>query len=88
MGDFIIETSQLTKSFRGHPALRGVDLQVPVGSIFGFLGRNGARKTTTIKTLIVLLRSDSGSGIERFRNRGMTKYGRQNGREDSPNGSM
>jgi ABC-2 type transport system ATP-binding protein len=61
MGDFIIETSQLTKSFKGHPALRGVDLRVPVGSIFGFLGRNGAGKTTTIKTLIGLLRPDSGS---------------------------
>src|ERR1700727_1123065 len=61
MTDFIIETSRLTKSFKGHAALRGVDLQVPVGSIFGFLGRNGAGKTTTIKTLIGLLRSDSRS---------------------------
>jgi ABC-2 type transport system ATP-binding protein len=61
MTDFIIETSQLTKSFKGQQALRGVDLRVPAGSIFGFLGRNGAGKTTTIKTLIGLLRSDSGS---------------------------
>lgn len=61
MNDFIIETNQLTKSFKGHPALRGVDLQVPAGSIFGFLGRNGAGKTTTIKTLIGLLRADGGS---------------------------
>jgi ABC-2 type transport system ATP-binding protein len=61
MTDFIIETSQLTKSFKGHQALRGLDLQVPMGSIFGFLGRNGAGKTTTIKTLTGLLRSDSGS---------------------------
>ncbi|MBZ5576280.1 MAG: ABC transporter ATP-binding protein [Acidobacteriia bacterium] len=63
MSDFIIETSQLTKSFKGHPALRGLDLRVPVGSIFGFLGRNGAGKTTTIKTLMGLLRSDSGSAL-------------------------
>src|SRR5580693_3236006 len=61
MTDFIIETNQLCKSFKGQPALRGLDLQVPVGSIFGFLGRNGAGKTTTIKTLLGLLRSDSGS---------------------------
>lgn len=61
MSDFIIETSQLTKSFKGHAALRGVDLRVPEGSIFGFLGRNGAGKTTTIKTLTGLLRPDSGS---------------------------
>ena len=61
MTDYIIETNQLTKSFKGQPALRGLDLRVPKGSIFGFLGRNGAGKTTTIKTLMGLLRSDSGS---------------------------
>ena len=61
MIDYIIETNQLTKSFKGQPALRGLDLRVPAGSIFGFLGRNGAGKTTTIKTLMGLLRSDSGS---------------------------
>jgi ABC-2 type transport system ATP-binding protein len=61
MSDFIIETSQLTKSFKGHAALQGLDLKVPSGSIFGFLGRNGAGKTTTIKTLMGLLRPDSGS---------------------------
>src|SRR5580693_851016 len=61
MTDFIIETNQLTKSFRGNPALRGLDLRVPAGSIFGFLGRNGAGKTTTIKTLMGMLRADSGT---------------------------
>jgi ABC-2 type transport system ATP-binding protein len=61
MTDFIIETNRLTKSFKGQPALRELDLRVPVGSIFGFLGRNGAGKTTTIKTLMGLLRSDSGT---------------------------
>ncbi|MGD0799396.1 MAG: ABC transporter ATP-binding protein [Acidobacteriaceae bacterium] len=61
MTDLIIETSQLTKSFKDKQALRGLDLRVPTGSIFGFLGRNGAGKTTTIKTLMGLLRSDSGT---------------------------
>lgn len=61
MTDFIIETSQLCKSFKDKQALRGLDLRVPAGSIFGFLGRNGAGKTTTIKTLMGLLRADSGS---------------------------
>jgi ABC-2 type transport system ATP-binding protein len=61
MTDFIIETSQLCKSFDSQPALRGLDLRVPVGSIFGFLGRNGAGKTTAIKTLMGLLQCDSGS---------------------------
>ncbi|MGP8258658.1 MAG: ATP-binding cassette domain-containing protein [Acidobacteriaceae bacterium] len=61
MSDFIIETNQLSKSFKGKPALCGLDLKVPAGSIFGFLGRNGAGKTTTIKTLMGLLHADSGS---------------------------
>jgi ABC-2 type transport system ATP-binding protein len=61
MTDLIIETNGLSKSFKGHPALRGLDLRVPRGSIFGFLGRNGAGKTTTIKTLMGLLRSDGGT---------------------------
>jgi ABC-2 type transport system ATP-binding protein len=61
MIDFIIETTQLRKSFKSQPALCGLDLRVPAGSIFGFLGRNGAGKTTTIKTLLGLLRSDSGA---------------------------
>jgi ABC-2 type transport system ATP-binding protein len=61
MPDYIIETTQLTKSFKAQPALRGLDLQVPAGSIFGFLGRNGAGKTTTIKALMGLLRPDSGA---------------------------
>lgn len=61
MSDFVIETQELRKSFKGHAALRGLDLRVPAGSIFGFLGRNGAGKTTTIKTLLGLLRADTGS---------------------------
>jgi ABC-2 type transport system ATP-binding protein len=61
MTEFIIETDQLAKSFKGQPALRGLDLRVPMGSIFGFLGRNGAGKTTTIKTLMGLLHCDGGS---------------------------
>jgi len=61
MSDFVIETSGLRKSYNGHPALRGLNLQVPAGSIFGFVGRNGAGKTTTIKLLMGLLRADAGS---------------------------
>jgi len=52
MNDFVIEASELRKSFKGKPALNGLDQRVPAGSIFGFLGRNGAGKTTTIKLLM------------------------------------
>jgi len=50
--------------------LKGVDLEVPKGSIFGFLGRNGTGKTTTIKTLLGLQKPHSGrcviGGLDSF----------------------
>ena len=49
MTDLIIETNQLTRSFHGRPVLRGLDLRVPKGSIFGFLGRNGAARPPPLK---------------------------------------
>jgi len=61
MSDFVIETTGLRKSFKGHAALNGLDLRVPAGSVFGLLGRNGAGKTTTIKLLMGMLRPDSGT---------------------------
>lgn len=60
MGDLVIETQGLRKSFKGQTALAGLNLDVPAGSIYGFLGRNGAGKTTAIKLLMGFLRPDSG----------------------------
>jgi ABC-2 type transport system ATP-binding protein len=57
----VIETSRLHKRYGSVDALRGLDLQVPRGSIFGFLGRNGAGKTTAIKVLLGMTRPTSGS---------------------------
>ncbi|MEP6783156.1 MAG: ABC transporter ATP-binding protein [Acidobacteriota bacterium] len=56
----VIETAGLTKRYDDIDALRGLDLQVPSGSIFGVLGRNGAGKTTTIKVLLGMARPTSG----------------------------
>jgi ABC-2 type transport system ATP-binding protein len=56
----IIEAADLRKDYGHVEALRGLNLQVPVGSIFGFLGRNGAGKTTTIKVLLGMARPTSG----------------------------
>ena len=44
----IIETTALTKSYRGIPAVNGISLQVPEGSVYGFLGPNGAGKSTAM----------------------------------------
>jgi ABC-2 type transport system ATP-binding protein len=56
----VIETVDLRKTYEGVEALRGLDLHVPAGSICGFLGRNGAGKTTAIKILLGMTRATSG----------------------------
>ena len=56
----MIETEDLRKSYEAVEALRGLDLRVPAGSICGFLGRNGAGKTTAMKILLGLTHPTSG----------------------------
>ncbi|AZS35799.1 Daunorubicin/doxorubicin resistance ATP-binding protein DrrA [Microbacterium lemovicicum] len=55
-----VQTVGLTKRFGAQTAVDGIDLAVPRGSVFGFLGPNGSGKTTTIRMLLGLLRSTSG----------------------------
>jgi ABC-2 type transport system ATP-binding protein len=55
-----IATVGLTKSFGSHNAVDAIDLQVPRGSIFGFLGPNGSGKTTTIRMLMGLANISAG----------------------------
>jgi ABC-2 type transport system ATP-binding protein len=50
----------LVKNFDGVLAVRGVDLDVPVGSFFGLLGPNGAGKTTSLSMAVGLLRPTKG----------------------------
>ncbi|MFF5895308.1 ABC transporter ATP-binding protein [Streptomyces argenteolus] len=58
----VIETRGLTKRYRGgQPAVDGLDLTVPGGSVFGFLGPNGSGKTTTIRMLMGLIDPTSGT---------------------------
>ena len=61
MGDPIIRTEGLAKSFGDVHALKGIDLEVPQGTVFGLLGPNGAGKTTAVRILTTILRPDSGS---------------------------
>ncbi len=56
-----IESTGLRKLFGSVPAVDGIDLRVPVGSVFGFLGPNGSGKTTTIRVLLGLLNPSAGS---------------------------
>jgi len=60
-GDLAVETRGLTRAFGGFLAVDGIDLAVPRGSLFGFLGANGAGKSTTIRCLTGLLRPSAGS---------------------------
>lgn len=55
-----IETHGLTKAFGSQLAVNDVDLAVPSGSVFGFLGPNGSGKTTTIRMLLGLAAATSG----------------------------
>ncbi|MGY1583667.1 ATP-binding cassette domain-containing protein [Streptomyces sp. MN13] len=60
--DGVIATRALTKRYRGGQlAVDGLDLTVPAGSVFGFLGPNGSGKTTTIRMLMGLIEPTSGT---------------------------
>jgi ABC-2 type transport system ATP-binding protein len=55
-----VEAEGLRKRFGTTEAVRGLDLTVAAGSIYGLLGPNGAGKTTTVKIFATLLRPDGG----------------------------
>ena len=55
-----IEIRNLTKSFRNKSVLNGLNMTVPVGSIYGFIGENGSGKSTTEKIICGLITSNSG----------------------------
>jgi len=60
--DCAVTTGGLTKRFRGGQlAVDGIDLAVPHGSVYGFLGPNGSGKTTTIRMLLGLIRPTAGA---------------------------
>ena len=56
----MLRITGLCKRFGDKEVLKGLDLTVPEGSIFGFIGVNGAGKTTAMKTVLGLLKADSG----------------------------
>lgn len=58
-----IRIEGLTKSFKNHQVLKGVDLAVEKGTMLALLGPNGVGKTTTIRILSTLLQHDGGRAI-------------------------
>jgi ABC-2 type transport system ATP-binding protein len=67
-----LRTDRLTREFGAVRALDALDLEVPAGAIFGFLGPNGSGKTTTIRLLLGLLEPTAGRaevlGLDPLRN--------------------
>lgn len=66
MPELAISTRGLRKTYRTRRgrrvvAVQGLDLDVPVGGVHGFLGPNGSGKTTSIRMLLGLVRADAGS---------------------------
>ena len=59
----LLETRNLTKSFRGRKIIDNLNLKVMKGDVYGFLGRNGQGKTTTIRLITGLIFPDSGEVI-------------------------
>jgi ABC-2 type transport system ATP-binding protein len=59
---YALSTRGLSKRFRGGQlAVDGLDLEVPTGSVYGFLGPNGSGKTTTIRMLLGLIQPTAGT---------------------------
>lgn len=73
---YAIETDDLTKSYGDFKAVNNLEIKVPVSKVYGFLGRNGSGKTTTIRMIMGLIKPDKGQvkifGQEMNRNR--SKY--------------
>src|SRR6187399_839898 len=56
-----IELRSVSKLFGAHPAVNRVSLDVPEGSIYGFIGPNGSGKTTTIRMMMNIILPDAGT---------------------------
>jgi ABC-2 type transport system ATP-binding protein len=61
MTELAVASEQLTKRFGRQVAVNAVDLAVPRGAVYGFLGPNGSGKTTTIRMLLGLIRPSAGT---------------------------
>ena len=58
--DNVLEIKNLTKKYKDNVGIENISFNVPKGSIVGLIGRNGAGKTTIIKTILDIIKKDSG----------------------------
>ena len=56
-----VEIQNVTKTFGQHTAVSDLSLQVPEGTIYGFIGPNGSGKTTTLRMIMHILHPDQGT---------------------------
>src|SRR5512137_738220 len=57
----IVEIENVTKTFGKYTAVNSLSLNVPQGSIYGFIGPNGSGKTTTLRMIMNIFYPDSGT---------------------------
>jgi len=57
---YAVEIQHVTKTFGQHVAVADLGLEVPKGSVYGFIGPNGSGKTTTLRMIMRILHPDSG----------------------------
>src|SRR6266699_1046807 len=55
-----VEIHQVTKTFGEHSAVNALSLEVPAGTVYGFIGPNGSGKTTTLRMIMRILHPDCG----------------------------
>ena len=65
-----VELEGVTKRFGDHEAVDHLDLAVPEGAIYGFIGPNGSGKTTTLRMVLRILYPEAGRVIVLGRDRG------------------
>tara|TARA_B110000438_G_scaffold5077_1_gene5036 strand:+ start:2757 stop:3662 length:906 start_codon:yes stop_codon:yes gene_type:complete len=77
----ILEANNLTKSFGLRKAVNNLSLQIPDGSVYGFLGPNGSGKSTTIRMMTALISPDigdvfiNGKSIQKMGNKALSDVG-------------
>ena len=59
----LVETNNLTKKYNGRAVVDGVNMHIPEGSIYGFVGENGSGKTTIMRLLTGIARPSKGSFV-------------------------